>query len=157
MREGRLSRAVSIAEIVSALAVVATLIYAVSELKRSQAQTSTNIETILYDRMLELDRLLIEAPDLADIVVRAEEQPDNLSPTERRRYLAYEHVFFDAWEAAVEAWKRGLMDQETFDSWDVYFARDAARKPMFAWTDNLRYYNGAFVQYVEERVTWQER
>jgi hypothetical protein len=154
MREGRLRTVVSIAEIISALAVVVTLIYAVSELKRSQLLTSSNIETILYDRMLELDRLTVEAEGLAEILTRAHADPESLNPVERARFLAFEHIFYDAWEAAVEAWKSDLMDEETFRSWDDYFAADAARRTKLAWTGNLRHYNGGFIDYVEFRVNW---
>jgi len=155
MREGRLRTIVSIAEIISALAVVVTLVYAVSELKRSQLLTSSNIETVLYDRMLEMDRLTVEADGLAEILTRAYDDPESLNPVERARFLAFEHIFYDAWEAAVEAWKSDLMDEETFRSWDDYFAADAAPRTRAAWTGNLQYYNGDFVDYVESRVQWE--
>ena len=154
MRVGKLRTAVSIAEIISALAVGVTLVYAVSELKRSRALTSTNIETVLYDRMLEMDRLLVEADGFADILVLARKDPERLTSGELARYLAYEHIFFDAWEAAVQARKDGLMSEEMFESWDHFFAADASRRPKLAWTGNLRFYDGEFIEYVEGRVTW---
>lgn len=155
MRVGRLRTAVSIAEIVSALAVVVTLVYAVSELKRSRAMTSTNIETVLYDRMLEMDRLLVEADGFAEILVRASGDPESLTASEQARYLAYEHIFFDAWEAAVQARKNELMSEEMFGSWDRFFAADASRRPKLAWAGNLRFYDAGFIEYVEQRVTWE--
>jgi len=154
MRTSRLHTAVSIAEIVSALAVVVTLIYAVSELKRSRAVASTGIETILYDRMLEMDRLVVEADGFADLLVRARAHPEGLDAGEQARYLAYEHIFFDAWEAAVEAHDNQLIGAESFRSWDEFFAADAARRTKFAWTGNLRYYGADFIDYVERRVNW---
>ena len=50
----------SLAEIISAFAVVLTLLYGVSELKRSRALTSTNVESVLYERMTDMDRLVAE-------------------------------------------------------------------------------------------------
>lgn len=155
MRAGRLRTAVSLAEIISALAVVVTLIYAVSELKRSRALTSTNIENVLYDRMLEMDRLLVETDGFADILVRASEDPQSLTSSERARYLAFEHIFYDAWEAAVQARRNGLMSEAMFESWDSFFAADASRRPKLAWTGNLRFYTADFIGYVEGRVTWE--
>lgn len=155
MRVGKLRTAVSIAEIISALAVVVTLVYAVGELKRTRALTSTNIETVLYDRMLEMDRLVVEANGFADILVRANEDPETLTSSARARYLAYEHIFFDAWETAVQARDNNLMSDESFDSWDRFFAADASRRPKLAWTGNLRFYNAEFIAYVEGRVTWE--
>lgn len=155
MRVSSLRTFVSIAEIISALAVVVTLVYAVSELKRSRAMASTNIETVLYDRMLEMDRLVVESDGFADILVRASEDPESLTSSERARYLAYEHIFFDAWEAAVEARKNDLMSEATFENWDRWFADDASRRPKLAWSGNVRFYNAEFIEYVEERVTWE--
>ena len=154
MRDSRLSTAVSIAEIISALAVIATLVYAVGELKRSQILVSSDIETVLYDRMLEMDRLTIEADGMAGILNRAYENPESLDPVELARYLAYEHIFYDAWEAAVEARKGNLISDESFTSWDAFFAADAARRKRPAWTGNLHNYDGEFTDYVESRVSW---
>lgn len=156
MRSGTLRTAVSVAEIISALAVVATLIYAVGELKRSRATTSGDVETILYERMLEMDRLLVEGDGFADLVVRAAEAPESLTTAERTRYLAYEHIFYDAWETAVAAHGNGLITPDAFEEWDGWFAADAARRPRFAWTENRRNYNSSFIEYVERRVSWSE-
>jgi hypothetical protein len=105
--------------------------------------------------MLEMDRLVVEGDAFADILLRASEDPESLTSSERTRYLAFEHIFFDAWEAAVEARKNDLMSEATFESWDRFFATDASRKPKLAWTGNLRFYGAEFIEYVEERVTWE--
>lgn len=155
MRASRLRTAVSIAEIVSALAVVATLLYAVSELRRSQALASTDIETVLYERMLEMDRLVVENDDFAQILVRAREDPERLTPGDSARFLAYEHIFYDAWEAAVAARAADLVSEAAFESWDGWFAADASRRPRLGWTGNRRYYEAEFIEYVEGRARWE--
>jgi hypothetical protein len=156
MRKGSLRTAVSIAEIVSALAVVATLIYAVGELKRSRATTSIDIETVLYERMLDMDRLLVSSDGFADVVARAATDPGSLTDAERVRYVAYQHIFYDAWETAVAARQNDLINQDAFDEWERWFIADAARRPKFAWTENRRNYNPDFIDYVESRVSWSE-
>ncbi|MEJ2482125.1 MAG: hypothetical protein P8049_03155 [Gemmatimonadota bacterium] len=54
---------------------VATLLFAVSELKRTRAVASTDIETILFERMLGMDRLVVENGDFAQVLVCASENP----------------------------------------------------------------------------------
>lgn len=88
--------------------------------------------------------------------MRAAERPESLSAAERTRYLAYEHIFYDAWETAVAAHGSDLITPETFEEWDRWFAADAARRPRFAWTENLWNYNPSFIEYVERRVSWSE-
>jgi hypothetical protein len=155
MRRSSLRTAVSVAEILSALAVVLSLLYAVTELKRSRALTSTDIETILYDRLFEMDRIVAEGAGFADILVKASDDANSLSRVERTRYLAYEHIFYDSWEIAREASQNGLLDPEQFEAWDNWFAADAVRRPKLGWTGNIRFYNPEFIEYIESRVTWE--
>lgn len=154
MRRGSLQTAVATAEIISALAVVFTLLYAVSELKRSRALTSTSIESVLYERMTEMDRLVAEASGLAEILVRAGDDATSLTPGERARYLAYERIFYNSWEMAREASKTRLMDRAQFAAWEGWFTRDAARRPHGGWTDNKFNHNEDFITYVDGRVRW---
>ena len=46
-----------------------SIIILISEYKRSEVLNEKSLENLVYDRMMELDRLLIENPDLAEIVV----------------------------------------------------------------------------------------
>ncbi len=154
MRESKLLLIAAIAEIVSAVAIVLTVVYAVSELQQSQARGNTDIENVLYARMMELDRLIVESPDMADLLLRAKEDPASLGPQERARYLAYEHIFYDSWEAALQAWRNGLMTDRSFESWNQWFIEDSARRSKLGWTGNQRYYDEEFISYVEERVSW---
>jgi hypothetical protein len=110
MRRLSLPTAVALAQVVSAFVMVFTLLYAVSEWwVRTCAVTNTELEWILYGRLLEMDVLLAESEDLADIVLRAGSDPVSLTPPERARYLAYEHIFYDSWNAAYDARQSGLI------------------------------------------------
>ena len=155
MRKLSLENAVSLSQVVSAFVLVFTLLYAVSEWVRTRATTNTELEWILYERMLEMDVLVAESEELADIVLRAGSDPRSLTPSERARYLAYEDIFYNTWNAAYDAWESGLIGTRQYELWERFFTADAARRPKFAWTENLRYFNPPFIQYVESRVDWQ--
>jgi hypothetical protein len=152
MRRINLQYAVSIAEIVSALAVVVTLLYMASEFRRSRTLTSTDVETLLYDRMLEMDRLQIEADGLADVLARAVEGSESLTSVDSARFLAHEHVFYDSWELAWAAHQDGILEESTWVDWDSWFALEAGRRPEFGWEGNKRNYGQDFVQYVDQRA-----
>lgn len=83
-----------------------------------------------------MDRLVAEAGGLAEILVRVDDDPATLTAGERARYLAYERIFYNSWEAAREAWQSGLMDAHQFEAWDGWFAQEAARRPHIGWTEN---------------------
>ena len=95
MRRLSLATAVALAQVVSALIMVITLLYAVTQWNRTIAYTDQELENYLGQRLLEMDRLLAESVDLADIVLRAGIDPKSLTPTERARFLAYENIFYN--------------------------------------------------------------
>ena len=95
MRRLSLESAVSLAQVVSAFVMVFTLLYAVSEWKRTVDYTTQDLENYLGQRFLEMDLLLAESDKLADIVLRAGSDPKNLTPPERARFLAYENIFYN--------------------------------------------------------------
>ena len=98
MNKPKLQTIVSIAEIISALAIVLSLIYATNEFKRSQTITSRDVENIAYTRMMELDRLLVENPDFVKIYATALKNSDIIVEEDLVRYLAFEHIYYDSWE-----------------------------------------------------------
>ena len=141
--------AVSLAEIASALAVVVSLLYVGHEYSRSQTLTSREVEDIVYSRMLEMDRLIIETPDLAKLVLRASDDSDHLTPDERIRLLAYQHVFFDSWESIWYYHTEGILDDQAWASWNSWFVDEAQRRAAWVWEDNRHNYNGTFLTYVD--------
>jgi len=95
MKKPKLDTVVSIAEIISSLAIIVSLIYVANEFQRSNTLTNRDVENIIYDRMLEMDRLIIENADLSKLVLKASNNPEQLETYEQLRYLAFEHIFYD--------------------------------------------------------------
>lgn len=151
MRRINLQTAVSLAEIISALAVVATLLYAANEFRRSRTLTSTDVQTILYDRMLEMDRLLIETDGMAAILVRASEAAERLTSEDSTRFLAFEHVFYDSWELAWIAYNDGVLEDRAWEDWNGWFREEASRRPSAGWMGNQPNYGPEFIQFVESQ------
>jgi hypothetical protein len=155
MQRLSLPTAVSLAQVVSALIMVVTLLYAVSEWRRNVDYTTQDLEYNLYGRLLEMDLLLAESGDLAEIVLRAANGPQNLTPAERARFLAYENIFYNTWNALYDARESGLMGPRQFGLWEESFITAAARRPKFGWTDNHHNYTPPFMEYIDSRVKWR--
>ena len=60
MKKPKLDTVVSVAEIISSLAIVVSLFYIANEFQRSNTLTNRDVENIIYDRMLKMDQLVIE-------------------------------------------------------------------------------------------------
>jgi len=59
MKNTRLNTLVSIANIVSSLALIISIIILISEYRRSDVLNEKTIENLVYGRMMELDKLVI--------------------------------------------------------------------------------------------------
>jgi len=150
MNQSRLTYWTSIAEIISAVAIVISLLYVAYEFRRSETLSSKEVNSMLFERVREMNFMLIENPDLAEIVIRATEDPASLSPEDRLRYLAFQHVFFDSWEVAWLYHEDGILDEPTWQEWDGWFSGEARLRPIFGWTENRRHFTGeSFRQHVE--------
>lgn len=152
MRKANLQTVVSVAEIVSALALVVSLVYVANEFRRSQTLTSTDVQTALYERMLEMDRLLIENSELAEILVAADRDPEDLAAADLRRFLAYEHIFYDTWELAWTSHAEGVLEERAWQDWGGWFTAEARRRPPLGWEGNRKNHGDAFVRYVESQL-----
>lgn len=152
MNKPKLQTIVSIAEIISALAIVVSLIYATNEFKRSQTITSRDVENIVYTRMMEMDKMLIENPDFVNIFVEASEDSGNLAKEEMIRFLAYEHIYYDSWETLWYYYKEGVLDKEAWNSWNQWFLSDSKERPIIGWKGNRKNYDGEFLNMVDNEL-----
>lgn len=133
----------SLAEVLSALAIVASLIYVATEFRRTSTMSSREADVILFERGREANRLLIESPGLAEIVAVAQTAPEDLSDADRLRYLTYRHDFFDTWEIAWYYHEDGILEDDVWQEWDGWFGARARQQPLFGWTDNRDNFTGA--------------
>lgn len=152
MKRPNLQTTVSVVEIIASLAVVVSLLYVAYEFKRSETLNSRDVEDIIYQRMLERDRLVIENPELAEILLQASSDLDGLSPADRIRFLAYEHIFYDSWESAWYYYHEGVLEKSAWDSWNTWFIADAKRRPLLGWTGNRRHFADGFLEYVDRAL-----
>lgn len=149
MKKSTLKRTVSIAEIISSLAIVVSIIYVAYEYHRTSALTNRDVENIIYDRMLEMDRLIIENPDMAKIILKASNDPENLLAEEKLRFLAYEHILYDSWESAWYYYHEGILEQQNWEGWNSWFIDELNSRPLLSWEGNRKNFNGAFLDYVD--------
>jgi len=152
MKRPSLQTTVSVVEIVASLAVVVSLLYVAYEFKRSETLNSRDVESTIYQRMLERDRLVIENPELAEILVKAAGDPDGLSSTDRVRFLAYEHIFYDSWESAWYYYHEGILEESAWESWDTWFVADAKRRPLLGWTGNRSNFSDGFLEHADRAL-----
>ena len=150
MKKEKLQWFVSVTQILSSLAVLVSIIYLITEYNRTGVLNEKTIENKVYDRVMALNELIIEHPDLAEIVVKAKDSSDSLSTTETMRYLAYEHIFYDSWETLWVGHNDGLVEDNTWNDWNAWFLKKAKDKPTLALQGNTDNLDPEFLKFIKE-------
>lgn len=150
MKKNKLETLVSVANIVSSIALIISIIILINEYKRSGVLNEKTIENLVYERMMELDRLVIENKELGDIIVMAKSAPDSLTESDSLRYLAYEHIFYDSWETLWVGYQNDMVKKETWDDWNEWFLKEYRNKPDLSWQGNLGNFSTNFLRYIKE-------
>jgi len=133
---------------ITTIAVLIGLAYRFQEIKISSAE----VGDILYERLDEYNRAILEDPAIATIITTAERSPGELSEENRDIYLAYQRAFFDGWEAAMIYNDQGLFDADRWNVWDTWHIDEVRRRPKFGWTENRKFYAGDFVHHVDNSL-----
>jgi hypothetical protein len=117
----KLSEWASIAEIVGAVAVVASLAYVALQINQNTVaiEASTRIGRLDYGR--QQSQLLITEPGLAKLVLAAEKNADDLTEEEQLIFYEFTSWRLATWEMAYMDHIDGLMDEETWLGWDGYY------------------------------------
>jgi hypothetical protein len=101
---------------------------------------------------MELDKILIENAEFSELVNLAYAHPDSLNETEKMRYLAYEHIFFDSWETLWVGYHDGLVEKDTWIDWNLWFSREVKRKPELAIIGNESNYSPEFLKFIKKQI-----
>lgn len=146
MQEKRLNTWVSVAEIVSAIAVVISLFYVGLQVNQNTAAVQTTIYKEITATYGALQLAIIENEQFAGILVKAEEQV-SLTPTETYRLETWIWFHMGNWEQAYLANKQGILKSDVWLGWDRYY-KWWMSKPFF-----LTVYENNPVQGLTDRFT----
>jgi hypothetical protein len=108
---------VAVAEIISAVAVVLSLIYVGLEIRRSTLESDADIQAELLTYTLQRRVLVIENDGLSRILTTGYDDPSKLTTEELLRFQYYIEFLFVAWERAHLARQAGVFSKEMYDDW----------------------------------------
>ena len=120
MQEIRLKTWVSAAEIVSAIAVVISLLYVGFQVNQNTAAVQTTTYKEITATYGELQLAIIENEQFAEILVKAEEQA-LLTPTETYRLETWIWFHMGNWEQAYLANEQEILHNDVWLGWDRYY------------------------------------
>ena len=159
MKTRRLKTWVALAEIISAIAVVFSLIYVGLEIRRTTIDSDAEIQAEILTYTHQRRVLVIESEDLSRILIKGYDDVNSLSAEELLRFQYYVELHFVAWERAHLAGKSGVFSEELYDSWTEWFASVAMNSPDFVWpmVRDSQAWTESFVQDVDESLANQDQ
>lgn len=136
----------ALAEVVAALAMVASLLYVGAGVR----QNTRAIEGATYQEVVRASNeyllALASNGELAEISVRARADPSQLTDSEGLRHFYYERVFWRNMENAFLQHERGILGP---DEWEVYLRIACRLRNDHTWEFHVGALSPGFVEVVE--------
>ena len=154
MNESRLSRTVHYAEIVSAFAVVVSLIFVGLEVRQSNSLARSEAVATLNNATNQANWLVAENLDLADRLARFGDGPESgsLTQAELTSIQFFHQGMMNTWEAAWTAYDQGVIELATVTPY-MSDACAVLSQPVLrasnVWQNSKRAFNPEFVEYLE--------
>ena len=102
----------AVAEVVGAVAVVATLIFLALQMRQSAAAIRAQTHDSAMRGYNELNTLVASRPDLAEMFERGQREPDRLEPTERTQFVFLLGAYLNQTEAVLRMFESDVLSQE---------------------------------------------
>ena len=119
------------AEIVSAIAVVISLIYLAVQIRHNTIATSASAHHQLVVTQSSANHSITDNPDVCELIDRANKDYASLSDAEliRLRFVMYEH--FNQWQFAFATSRKSILERELLETYSRGYTQVAATLPAF--------------------------
>jgi len=142
-----------IAEIFGAIAVVLSLVYVGAQLKQNTAAIQAQTAQQVMSTYAETNFAIIGEEALAPLFIKVQ-NGEELTAVENEKLGVWAHIVFSNWEQAYRSHQNGLLEEEVWAAWDIYFRWNMEYPFVLdAWVNNpIEGYTKSFTRYVNEEV-----
>ena len=143
----------SIGEMIGAVAVVVSLIYFAVQIRQNTNAVAANTQQGLMDAVSTIQASLSEHPDLPGLFLKANANPDDLTPEEDVRIDFLAARIFGQYETAFIFYRKQLMEPDLWQPWDNGFA-ELVRVPALRkyWNEHRQWHSEAFRAHVDQHI-----
>ena len=147
----------AVGEILGAFAVVGSLVYLASQIRvqnREARVASVHDAAEAYRTTI----AALQEPEMADIHLQAIENFDDLTPSQRLRYIVFLLGIFKVWEESYYQWREDRMDQEAWESMLAPLADVMSTDgPKKVWELRKHQFRKDFADYIDSVETGEYR
>jgi hypothetical protein len=154
----KLSEWANVAEIVSAVAIIGSLVYIAVQIDQTKVAIEASTQQGRQDFGRNQAELLITEPGLAKFVIEAEKDAKNLTEEEQLRFYEFTSWRLATWENSYIANIEGIMAEEMWLSWDGYYRLLVEGKPGYIqfFEDTRPQWDARFMKHVDEIISEQK-
>ncbi len=154
----KLSEWANVAEIVSAVAIIGSLVYIAVQIDQTKVAIEASTQQGRQDFGRQQAELLITEPGFAKFVIGAEKDAKNLTEEEQLRFYEFTSWRLATWENSYIANIEGIMAEEMWISWDGYYRLLVEGKPGYIqfFKDTRPQWDARFMKHVDEIISEQK-
>ena len=141
----------SVAEIISAIAVVFSLLYVGYEINRNTEILDSDQNLAIFDAMRSWETTVIVDDELADLYVRGPAEYEKFSKAEQLQYRYFVTQWVGIWEQAHDGYHGGLLNTETWTSWNSSFLPDISQA-VVVWPEISFYFSDEFQNHMASEI-----
>jgi hypothetical protein len=120
----------SLGEFISGLAVVVTLVYLALQIRHNTRAVRSSMHQDMVESTLRIAESMSDNPDVGRIVLKANEDYDNLTKEEFVRFEAYAERVFGNFESVFYSYRNSMIEQDLWESWEASYLADISRTAM---------------------------
>jgi hypothetical protein len=120
----------SLGEFISGLAVVVTLIYLALQIRHNTRAVRSSMHQDMVGSTARIAESVSDSPDVGRIVLKADEDYDNLTKEEFIRFEAYAERVFGNFESVFYSYRNSMIEQDLWESWEASYLADISRTAM---------------------------
>lgn len=140
----------SLGEFISGLAVVVTLVYLAIQIRHNTRAVRSSMHQAMIESTLRIAESLSDNEGVARIVLRADEDYDNLTEQERIRFDAYGERVFSNFESVFYSYRNSMIEEDLWESWESSYLADISRESMRRyWQDERPQHLGDFTEFID--------
>jgi len=140
----------AIGEVVSAVAVVITLIYLAIQLRHNTNAVRTNTWQSIQDAEQRFDEFLSGDRFLAEVWLKGQADLESLDELERFQFYLICKQLLDQFQTHHYHYEKGMIDEDLWRSWEVTFIDDLEKWPGYVQVvrERLPLLRSSFAQFV---------
>jgi hypothetical protein len=120
----------SLGEFMSGLAVVVTLVYLAIQIRHNTRAVRSSMHQDMVESTLRIAESLSDNADIARIVLKSDEDYDNLTKEELIRFEAYAERVFSNFESVFYSYRNSMLEEDLWESWESSYLADISRDAM---------------------------